>query len=139
MGSGSSDGVFGRLGRLFLSTAAALFLSVSIIAGCSAQGTSPGAPDMSLTDTISQLKEKAAAGPVRVIVEVDRPAAGDAAAIQAAKNRLEAAMQAAGVSQIDPIAGQPLVVMELNAEQLDDLAASGLVRTVQEDKPAGLY
>jgi hypothetical protein len=147
MGTDSLKGAFGRLGRLFLSTAATLLLSVSLVAGCSAQGSSPqgssteqgASPDMSLTDSISQLKAKAASGPVRVIVEVDRPATGDAAAIQAAKDRLEAVMQAAGVSQIDRIAGQPLMVMELNAEQLDDLAESGLVRSVQEDRPEGLY
>ena len=94
---------------------------------------------MSLSDTISQLKEKASAGPLRVIVEVERPATGDTATVQAAKDRLEAVMQSAGVSHIEDLAGLPMMVMELNAEQLDDLAASGLVRAVQEDKPVGTY
>jgi len=160
MGINSLRAASSRLGRFCGWTAGALFLSASLVAGCSAQGSSQGqqapqeeavqpeprptleqraSPEMSLTDSISRLKEKAADGPVRVVVELEEPASRDAAAMQAAKAQLESVMQAAGVSQIDPIAGLPMLVMEVNAEQLDELEASGLVRSVQEDRPVGLY
>lgn len=86
---------------------------------------------------LNELKEKAARrGVVRVIAEV-RPADDAPDAVERAKERLDALMRASGTAvQVEPLEDLPYVVLEVTAEGLDRLLASGLVRRLQEDSPA---
>ena len=87
------------------------------------------------------LKDKALASPmklVRVIVEVkSRPE--DTADTSNVKAELAEIMRGSGAVVLQPIKDTPLIVMELSASQIDVLVSSGLVRTLQEDRPEGLY
>lgn len=91
------------------------------------------------------LKDKASASPmnmVRVIIEVQsRP--GDSAdtsnALMQSTAELADIMRRAGAALVQPIEGTPLIVMELSASQIDLLISSGLVHTLQEDRPEGLF
>lgn len=80
---------------------------------------------------------------VRVIVRLNTPysteaamsedtAAAQEAAIGIVQEKLAASLE--GVSYAEAIAGLPLTVMEVNASQLEQLASSELVDSVQEDE-----
>lgn len=120
---------------LFVFSWAYLIVAIALIPACLAQNM----PDTSLTETITELKAKAADRPVRVIVQLKTAPADQAYTVENAKAALARSMHEVGVLQVDSIEGQPLMVMELTAEQLDHLAASDLVKAIQEDKPEGLY
>jgi len=92
-----------------------------------------------LAETINELKAKAATTPVRVIVRLGVDEFDGDLFVCNAKARLTEIMKKAGVTQIEAIEGQPMMVMELTADQLDHLLASGFVEFVQEDKIEGLY
>ncbi len=95
-----------------------------------------------LSGTLAELRAQAStAGLVRVIVTV-RPdpcrninldAGSTAAAVIDAKARLTKIMTEADAPLVEPIEGQPMIVMELSAGQLDQLVATGLVKTLQVD------
>ncbi len=96
--------------------------------------------DQELTESVSILKEKASVGMVRVIVKIrpllDRtgtPADANQP-LESAKSSVATVMRQAGVPVVEPLEGQPLIVMELTAEQLDRLVATGLVESIQEDR-----
>ncbi len=55
------------------------------------------------------------------------------------KAELADIMRRAGAALVQPIEGTPLIVMELSASQIDLLVSSGLVHTLQEDRPEGLF
>ena len=118
-----------------LFVAVCFFVMVTLVPACNAQQM----PEQSLADTIDALKTKASDRPVRVLVKVKSEPAGDISAAAENKSRLTEIMRQAGAYQVEPIEGQPLLVMELSADQLDKLLASELVEAVQEDKPEGLY
>lgn len=86
---------------------------------------------------LNVLKEKAARrGVVRVIAEL-RPADDTPEAVERARQRLSALMLSSGSAvQVEPLEDLPYVVLEVTAEGLDRLLASGLVRRIQEDSPA---
>ena len=95
-----------------------------------------------LSGTLAELKAQAStAGLVRVIVTVrpdpsrtiDSDAESTAAAVIEAKASLTKIMTETGAPLVEPIEGQPMIVMELSAGQLDQLVATGLVETLQED------
>ena len=115
--------------------AACLAVMVLPVQACNAQQM----PNKALTDTIRDLKSKASDRPVRVIVKVRPAASEDASSAEDVKAELTNVMRNAGTAQVESIEGQPLLVMELSADQLDHLLASGLVQSVQEDKAEGLY
>lgn len=73
---------------------------------------------------------------VRVIVKAKAPANAAPAAMQAAQKRVSDAALAAGAALVEPIAGQPLVVVEAKPAQLQALARSNAVETMQLDRPA---
>jgi hypothetical protein len=98
---------------------------------------------------ITILKQKAAEagnGMVRVIVKV-RPVSSSEPGmshnpeqeIESSKAKVAALMRREGVSIIEPLDKLPLIVLELNAEQLDRLSASNLVESIQEDRIEGAY
>lgn len=119
-----------------ISVVVLLLVTTSFVSACVAEDMPP---ESSLSESVTDLKAKAATTPVRVIVEVQPEKPDGEAATQAAKAKLERIMYDAGAIQVDPIAGQPLLVMELTADQFDDLITSGLVVSIQEDKPEGLF
>ena len=80
---------------------------------------------------------------VRVIVRLDAPfspeatldkdvAAAQQRSLARAQEQLAKSLE--GVSYIEALSGLPLTVMEVNASQLEQLSASGLVASVQEDE-----
>lgn len=121
-----------RLGSLVL---AGIVSVASVASACTAQDMQNEA----LSKSIQELKAKAANTPVRVIVRLQPDATDAGVDAPQGKAELTKIMLAVGVSQIDEIKGQPLLVMELTASQLDQLLASGMVLSVQEDKIEGLY
>ncbi len=74
---------------------------------------------------------------VRVIVKVKTTATGGTdepdAALEENKAELIHMMTDQGASLIEPIAGQPLIVMEVTSEGMSNLLASGLVEDIEED------
>lgn len=108
---------------------------VSSVSACEAQDM----PESTLDETVTNLKAKASDAPVRVIVKVEATAGDPTSAAQVSKTEILETMQSAGVTEIQSIEGQPLMVLELTAEQLDHLLATGLVESIQEDEPEGLY
>lgn len=76
---------------------------------------------------------------VRVIVKVKSTVTGGSdetdAAVEANKTELIDMMTDQGVALIEPIPGQPLIVMEVTSEGMSNLLASDLVEDVEEDKP----
>jgi len=96
-----------------------------------------------MAQTVNDLKAKASDGLVRIIVKVQpdpsQPAPLDThardQAVKEAKATLVRIMQNAGAAVVEPIEGQPLIVMELSAEELDQLVVTGLVEALQEDRP----
>ena len=122
-----------RMDRLFALLLLAMIAVTSTVSACSSSDMA----DDSLAKTVDELKAKAEDAPVRVIVKVEPENDAQDASASTAKAKLNAFMQAAGVTQIQPIEGQPLIVMELTADQLDRLLASGMVLSMQEDIPVG--
>jgi hypothetical protein len=111
-------------------------LALVVVTDCSSS-TMSARP---LDTTVSELKAKAGKGLVRVIVKV-RPKVSSAEGrpsdekeIAAAKSEISRVMQDAQVVLVEPIEGQPFVVMELTANQLDQLQATGLVESIEEDQ-----
>ncbi len=96
-------------------------------------------PEQTFEETVAALKEKAADGFVRVIVKVQPSSAAGAPTVAAAQTRLVDIMRGSGVAVVDPLEGLPLVVMELTAQDLDRLLATGLVETLQEDRIEGAF
>lgn len=88
-----------------------------------------------------QVADEDARAPLsRVIVKVsETPTANDTAAgeevIERNKATLVELMRGAGAVTIEPIAGQPLVVMEVTPQGMQNLLGSPLVEAVQEDRP----
>jgi hypothetical protein len=100
-----------------------------------------------LAKAVCDLKAKAGSGYVRIIARV-RPelantgelsAAEREAAVGRAQDLLASRMRAQGAVLVEPIQGQPFVVMELNAQQLDQLTETGLVESIQEDAVGGSF
>jgi hypothetical protein len=97
----------------------------------------------SIAQTVNDLKAKASDGLVRIIVMVQpdpsQPAPLDAharaQAVMEAKATLVRSMRNAGAAVVEPIEGQPLIVMELSSRELDKLVSTGLVEALQEDRP----
>jgi subtilisin len=80
----------------------------------------------------------AATGVVRIIARLSQDAvppgvAMTATALARGQSNLASAARAAGVAHVEPIVGLPLVVLEVNQNQLDALMASGQIAAVQED------
>lgn len=91
---------------------------------------------------MDQDAEQQAEGPLaRVIVKVRESAgatertASPQEAIERNKARLAELMRGHGAVTIEPIAGQPLVVMEVTPQGMQNLLGSSLVEGVQEDRP----
>jgi subtilisin family serine protease len=73
---------------------------------------------------------------VRVIVKVRAPANAAPAAVQAATKRASDAALAAGAVLVEPMARQPLIVVEAKPAQLQALMRSGAVESMQIDRAA---
>jgi hypothetical protein len=80
---------------------------------------------------MTQLAALPADQPVRVIVGV-----GDAQpqSVADALSRVEAAARAYGAKKIERLGSQPLLAIECTARQAHDLAASGVVSSMQVDR-----
>jgi hypothetical protein len=96
--------------------------------------TPPSAP-AALQPVIAELAALPADSPVRVIVGVSAAGAqpqsvGDALA------RVETAARAYGAAKIERLGSQPLLAIECTAKQARDLAASGVVASMQVDRLA---
>jgi len=81
---------------------------------------------------IARLSQAAVGGgamnqPAKVIAETDE--------LRGARDRLAARMQTVGATAPSPIQGTALVVVEVNASELDQLVATGEVAEVYEDIP----
>ena len=77
-------------------------------------------------------------GTVRVIARLANPQPGQPlseSTVASGMDRVTSMMRAAGVGRMAKLGSQPLVVMEVTPEQLDALARSGLIESVQEDRP----
>ena len=132
-----------RLASIATCSAAIAFLA--LLCAAAAQSIAPtalqtleapmdvDAPQINKLTTIARTR-----GLVRVIARVARPANVPvdrigAAEVAAAKNQFVKRAQELGVAVAEPIAGLPLVVVEVTADQLRQLAAAGLVSEVAED------
>jgi len=110
------------------------------IAGCGEQNSTASAPgnggssvgqiDGGDASTIADLKARFGDKLIRVMLTV-KGAGGEAAAAQ---RQVVAAMKTAGATVADPIAGQPLVVVECKPDQLDAAARTGLVTKIEIDQ-----
>jgi hypothetical protein len=85
-------------------------------------------PEGALKQSVSELREKAAKHPVRVIAEAQPTDEG----------KLIEAAQKAGATDVQSL-GSGLVLMVVTAPALDRVMATGLVRNIQEDVPRGTY
>jgi hypothetical protein len=100
-----------------------------------------------LTASIAELKAKAGTGTVRLIARVhpDPHAAPptDARETEQAIAHSQAALvnvlRHEGAAVAEPVIGQPFVVLELTALQLERLMATGLVESVEEDRIEGTF
>ena len=114
-----------------------------------AQASTETAVDPVLHQTASELKAAAQASgrPVRVIIEVMLPTArgvqpesvADPQRLDETKAQLLEVMRDAGAVVAQSIEATPLVVLELTAPQIDVLLSTDLVKSIQEDRPEGLY
>jgi hypothetical protein len=91
------------------------------------------------TIVLDNLKEKARQrGRVRVIVKVRVAAAEDdvAKAREMFQNQVAIVktMRDAGAIYVEPIAGTPLVVMELTEQELDEAVSTGYIDSMAEDR-----
>ena len=99
------------------------------------QDVSPKPQGDSTMDSIRKtVKEK---GVVRVIVKVPHSSLGmspqQKQEIEENKKEVIAQMQGHGALLIEPLKGQPLIVMELNPEGVDRILELQLVESIQED------
>jgi subtilisin len=114
--------------------------------------TQPAAPPYRLdtpmdvgAPNIDALAEKARTqGRIRVIASVARPLNMNPDAISSSDvanltSRFVNQADALGIVTVKPLADLPLVVLELTAEQLEQLVEAGLVANVFEDVPEGLH
>jgi subtilisin family serine protease len=114
--------------------------------------TQPAAPPYRLdtpmdvgAPNIDALAEKARTqGRIRVIASVARPLNMNPDAISSSDvanltSRFVNQADALGIVTVKPLADLPLVVLELTAEQLEQLVEAGLVANVVEDVPEGLH
>jgi hypothetical protein len=94
-----------------------------------------------LDSAVERLKKSAGSGTVRVILKVKLTSQDSEDSTSEPKNKTDiiALAKEIGVTVIEPIKGQPLVVMELNAEQIDTLAESDLIRLMYEDRIEGAF
>jgi hypothetical protein len=124
--------------------AAALAVLVGILSPIEAICANQG---QALTNSIAELKAKAGTGTVRVIARLhpDPRAAPPTNAketehaIAQSQAALVNALRQEGAAVAEPIIGQPFVVLELTAPQLDRLMATGLVESIEEDRIGGTY
>lgn len=123
----------------------AVAIGLSLLACEALAHSEQSMPDTTVEQGAAALKDKASASPmnmVRVIIEV-QSRSGDPAdtsnALMQSKAELADIMRRAGAALVQPIEGTPLIVMELSASQIDLLVSSGLVHTLQEDRPEGLF
>jgi hypothetical protein len=90
-------------------------------------------------DSVQGLAELAALPanePVRLIAHVNAPAGANAAALNSAIASAETAARAAGVTSIERMGSQPMIVVEATPAQVRALAQSGAIASVQLDRPA---
>jgi hypothetical protein len=98
-----------------------------------------------LAQSVADLRASAGGGLVRVLVTLRRVPGdlGEPSATKEgeenAKARVASAMREAGVALVEPVEGQPLLVMELAAKQFDELLATGLVCRIQEDRAERMH
>ncbi len=117
-----------------------ILLTIFIVCASTPEHSTHAMSDQGLTESVSILKEKAGFGMVRVIVKV-RPSSGHTGMADGTRQEIESAkanvakvMRQEGVLVVEPLEGQPLIVMELTADQLDRLIATNLVESIQEDR-----
>ncbi|CUS31335.1 hypothetical protein [Candidatus Nitrospira nitrificans] len=109
-----------------------VLLTILIVFASMPERSSHAMSAQELTKSVSILKKKAGSGMVRVIVKV-RPSSAQRE-IESAKANIAKVMRQEGAPVVEPLEGQPLIVMELSADQLDRLIATGLVESIQEDR-----
>jgi hypothetical protein len=90
--------------------------------------TSAVAPS-GVMESIAAIKAKYGAGPVRVILTVRSGESGFAEY----QSELVRRLKVAGALSVEPIQGQPLVVVECPVDTLEELARSGLVTAIMLD------
>ena len=123
----------------------AVAIGLSLLACEALAHSEQSMPDTTVEQRAAALKDKASASPmnmVRVIIEVQSRSGNPADtsnALMQSKAELADIMRRAGAALVQPIEGTPLIVMELSASQIDLLVSSGLVHTLQEDRPEGLF
>jgi subtilisin family serine protease len=98
-------------------------------------GQPPAVVQPALQQTMTELAALPPDTPVRIVVG---PAAANAQpqSVADAMSRVEAAARNYGATAVERIGAQPLLAIECTARQARDLAASGLVATMQLDRPA---
>jgi subtilisin family serine protease len=94
----------------------------------------PPSPDPVLQAAVSQLAAMPSESPVRVIVGV--PAGAQPQSVNDAMARVEAAARGYGATKVERLGSQPLLAIECTAKQARDLAASGVVSSMQVDRIA---
>jgi subtilisin family serine protease len=91
-------------------------------------------PPVALQPVIAELAALPAQQAVRVIVGV--PASAQPQSVTDALSRVETAAKAYGAKKIERLGAQPLLAIECTAAQARDLAASGVVTSMQVDRAA---
>jgi subtilisin family serine protease len=96
---------------------------------------SPPSPPPAVRPAMTELAALPPDTPVRVIVG---PATAGAhpQSVNDALTTVEAAARAYGATKVERLGSQPLLAIECTAQQARDLAASGIVSTMQVDRPA---
>ena len=95
----------------------------------------------SRADAMAQLRNKAEAdGIVRVIVTIAEPegSAENTPSIESVKMLMQNALPMDDAPLVDPIEGQPLVVMEVSPRGLDWLAQAPMVQKIELDGVTGI-
>lgn len=94
----------------------------------------PSPPPAALQPAIAELAALPPDQPVRVIVGISANAQPQS--VTDALSRVETAAKAYGAKKIERLGSQPLLLIECTARQARDLAASGVVASMQVDRAA---
>ncbi|MGH6815904.1 MAG: hypothetical protein ACREC6_09375 [Hyphomicrobiaceae bacterium] len=98
-----------------------------LLAAAMLAGSAGGLAAQDATETVEALRKSSGDRVVRVVVTVQ----GEAAE----KAEVARALRAAGAASVQPIRGQPALVVEAKPQQLEAAVATGKVKQIHVDTP----